>query len=343
MKAMVLHEFGKPLRLEERPIPQIAPDEVLIRVKACGTGLTLRWFRRGERAGGGTLPRITGHEVGGIVEKAGSLVTECKPGDRVTVSFYLFCGYCKFCVTGHETLCENLRGHIGIDIDGGYAEYMKVPARNVVLIPDGVGFAEAGITADAIATPWHVARERARIKPNDNVLVVGAGGGVGIHMVQVAKVFGARVIGTDVSDDKLAVVKQFGADEVINVKGKNMAEEVKKLTGGRGVDSAIDFVGMKDTLEGAIGSLAVAGTLVVVGVWPGTKIEVNPRDLINEKVLTGNRYATRQEIREALELVRRGVVKPVLLNKFPLEEANKAHELIDGMKLTGRAALIVSE
>jgi propanol-preferring alcohol dehydrogenase len=214
----------------------------------------------------------------------------------------------------------------------------------VVLIPDGVGFAEAGITADAIATPWHVAKERAKIKPNDNVLVVGAGGGVGIHMVQVAKIFGARVIGVDVSDEKLAVVKEYGADEVINVKGKNMADEVKKLTHGKGVDAAVDMVGVKDTLEGAIDSLAVAGTLVAVGVWPGTTIEIDPRHLTGKEiVLTGNRYATRQEIRESLELVRRGVVRPVLLNTFPLEQANKAHELIDEMRLTGRAALIIAE
>lgn len=343
MRAMVLHEFGKPLRLEERSIPEIGPDEVLIKVKACGTGLTLKWFRSGIR-GGGVLPRITGHEVGGIVERVGSLVTECKVNDRITVSFYLFCGHCKFCVVGRETLCENLRGHIGIDIDGGYAEYMKVPARNVVVIPNDVGFAEAGITTDAIATPWHVAKERASIKPNDTVLVVGAGGGVGIHMVQVAKVFGACVIGVDVSDEKLAVVKQYGADEVINAKDKDVVEEVKKLTNGKGVNVVVDFVGMKDTLEGAINSLAVAGTLVVVGVWPKTTIEINPRQLSSKEiVLTGNRYATRQEIRESLELVRRGLVKPAILNTFPLEEANKAHELIDEMKLTGRAVLIIEE
>ena len=342
MRAMVLQEFGKPLRLEERPIPEIGPDEVLVRVKACGTGLTLRWFRSGLR--GGVLPRITGHEVGGVVERIGSLVTECKPNDRVTVSFDLFCGHCRFCVTGRETLCENRRGHVGVTIDGGYAEYMKVPARNVVRIPDGVGFAEAGITADAIATPWHVAKERAKVKPNDNVLVVGAGGGVGIHMVQVAKIFGARVIGVDVSDEKLAVVKQYGADEVINIKEKSLADEVEKLTDGKGVDAAVDLVGVKDTIEGAIDSLAVAGTFVAVGVWPETIIELNPRQLIvKEIVLTGNRCVTRQEIRESLELVRRGVVRPVLLNTFPLEQANKAHQLIDEMKLTGRAALIISE
>ena len=342
MRAMVLHEFGKPLRLEERPIPEIGPDEVLIRVKACGMGLTNRWFITGER-GGGDLPRIIGHEIGGVVEKVGSLVTECKPYDRVTVSFYLFCGHCKFCVEGRETLCENRVGNVGRVIDGGYADYVKVPGHNVIQIPDEIGFAEAGIAADAIASPWHVAKERAKIKPNDNVLVVGAGGGVGIHMVQVAKAFGARVIGADISDEKLAVVKQYGADDVINSKEKDLAGEAKILTGGKGVDAAVDMVGTKETIESAINSLARAGTMVMLGIWPGTNIELNPEQLQGEKTLTRTQYATRQEIRESLELVRRGVVKPVILNTFPLEQTNKAHQLIDEMKLTGRAALIISE
>ena len=342
MRAMVLHEFGKPLRLEERPIPKIGSDEVLIRVKACGTGLTHKWFLTGLR-GDGDLPRVIGHEIGGVVKKVGPLVNECKPDDRVTVSFYLFCGYCKFCVEGRETLCENRKGNIGRVIDGGYADYVKVPGRNVIQIPDEVGFAEAGITSDAIASPWHVAKERAKIKPNDTVLVVGAGGGVGIHMVQVAKVFGARVIGVDVSDDKLAVVKQVGADDVINSKEKDLAGEVKTLTGGMGVNAAVDMVGTKETIEGAINSLAKAGTMVMLGIWPGTKIELNPEQLQGEKTVTRTQYATRQEIRESLELVRRGVVKPMILNTFPVEQANKAHQLIDEMKLTGRIALIISE
>ena len=342
MKAMVLREFGKPVRLEQRAIPQIGPDEVLIEVKACGTGLTLTHFRYG-RIPEMTLPRIIGHEVGGVVHEVGPLVNECKPGDRVTVSCYLFCGHCKFCMIGRETLCENLRGLIGVVIDGGYAEYMKVPARNIVHIPDEVGFAEAGITADAVATPWHVAKERAKIMPNDTVLVVGAGGGVGIHMVQVAKCFGARVIGVDVSDEKLEKVKELGTDAVINVTGKNMAEEVRKLTQGRGVDVAIDMVAIKETLESAVDSLAVGGTLVVVGFWPEVTIELNPsRFVTGELVLTGNRYATRQEIKESLELVKRGIVRPMVLNSFPLEEANEAHRFIDDMKLIGRTVLIVS-
>jgi D-arabinose 1-dehydrogenase-like Zn-dependent alcohol dehydrogenase len=341
MKAMVLKEWNGQLIPEERPIPQPGPLEVLIKVKACGVGLTLTNLKAGRI--GGSLPRIIGHEIGGVVEETGSLVTTCKPGDRVTVSFYITCGYCKWCIEGRETLCENFGGLVGAAIDGGYAEYVKVPGRNAIHIPEGVGFAEAGITTDAVATNWHVFKERAKTRPNDTVLVSGAGGGVGIHTVQVAKVFGARVIGADISDEKLEKVKEYGADEVINVKGKDLGEEVRKRTKGRGVDAAVDMVGTKETIEGCIRALARGGTFVAVGTPRDiTSLNFNPIQLlIEEIVVTGCRCATKQEIRESLELVRRGQVKPAVLQTFRLEEANKVHELIDNMKLSGRSAFIL--
>jgi propanol-preferring alcohol dehydrogenase len=304
----------------------------------CGTALTnLKAGRTG-----GTLPRIIGHEIGGVVEEIGSLVTTFKPGDRVAVSFYITCGYCRWCVEGRETLCENFGGQVGKDIDGGYAEYTKIPQRNVIQIPDGVGFAEAGVATDAVATNWHVFKERAKTKPNDTILVSGAGGGVGIHAVQVAKIFGAHVIGADISDDKLQKVKEYGADEVIHVKGKDLAQEVRRVTGGKGVDTAVDMVSSKETIEGCIKSLGRGGRLVVVGIPNDiTSLDFNPRHLITDEiVVTGCRCATKQEIRESLELVRRGLVKTAVLQTFRLEEANRVHELIDHMKLPGRSAFI---
>jgi D-arabinose 1-dehydrogenase-like Zn-dependent alcohol dehydrogenase len=341
MKAMVMHEWNGPYRLEDRPIPEVGPNDVLVKVKACGFGLTLTNLRAGRL--GGSVPRIIGHEIGGIVEEVGSTVTTCKPGDRVCNSFYLTCGYCKWCVSGRETLCENFGGYIGAAIDGGFAEYAKLPARNILPIPEGMGFAEAGVTTDAVATNWHVFNERAKIEPNDRVLVVGVAGGVGIHALQVAKVFGAHVIGVDVSDEKLELARKYGADEAINVLGKDMAKEVMALTDDRGVDAVVDMVCTKKTLEEGIRSLARGGTLVVVGVPRDIRsLDFDPmRLLLDELNLTGCRCATRQEIRESLELVRRGLVKPAIMNTFPLEEANKVQELIDNMKLPGRTALVL--
>ena len=341
MKAMVMKEWNGPYVLEDRPIPEIGPQDVLIKVKACGIGYTLTNLRAGRL--GGSVPRVIGHEIGGNVEKIGSMVTTCKPGDRVCVSFYLTCGHCKWCVVGRETLCQNFGGYIGAAVDGGFAEYVRIPERNVLPIPEGVGFAEAGVTTDAVATNWHVFKERTRTKPNDVVLVVGAGGGVGIHTVQVAKVFGAHVIGVDVSDEKLEFAKAYGADEVVNVTGKKMAQEVLRITAGAGVDAVVDMVSTRDTIEEGIKSLGRGGTLVLVGVPHGVNsLDFEPWRLIKDELnLTGCRCATRQEIRESLELVRRERVRPAVMNVFLLEEANKAQGLIDEMALLGRTVLVM--
>lgn len=340
MKAMVIEEWNGPYVLEERPIPQIGPLDVLIKIRACGIGYTLTNLRAGRL--GGSVPRIIGHEIGGIVEGIGSMVTTCKPGDRVCVHFYITCGHCKWCINGRETLCENFGGYVGAAIDGGFAEYAKLPERNVLPIPEGVGFAEAGITTDAVATNWHVFKERCKTKPNDRVLVIGAGGGVGVHTVQVAKVFGAHVIGVDVSDEKLELAKKHGADEVINVDEEDMSRKVMKITAGGGVDAVVDMVCTKETLEEGIKSLGVGGTLVVVGVPQNvTSLDFDPgRFLREELIITGSRCATRQEIKESLELVKRGIVTPVVINTFPLDEANKVQPLIDRMELPGRTAFV---
>lgn len=340
MKAMVMKEWNGPYVREDRPIPEVGSLDVLIKVKACGIGYTLTNLRAGRL--GGSVPRIIGHEIGGIVEDVGSMVTTCKPGDRVCVHFYLTCGRCRWCVNGRETLCEDFGGYVGAAIDGGFAEYASLPERNILPIPEGVGFAEAGITTDAVATNWHVFKERCKTKPNDRVLVVGAGGGVGIHAVQVAKVFGAQVIGVDVSDEKLELAQKYGADEVINVAGKEMSQEVMKITAGGGVNAVVDMVSTRQTLEAGIKSLGVGGTLVVVGVpYEVTSLDFEPMRLLRDELnLTGCRCATRQEIRESLELVRRGIVRPAVVNTFPLDEANRVQDLIDGMELLGRTVFV---
>ena len=337
---MVMKEWNGPYELEDRPVPAVGPLEVLIKVKACGIGYTLTGLRAGYN--GGSLPRIIGHEIGGIVEDTGSMVTMCKKGDRVCVSFYLTCGHCKWCVNGRETLCDNFGGFVGAAIDGGFAEYAKIPERNVIAIPEGVGFAEAGVTTDAVATNWHVFKERCQTKPNDCVLVIGAGGGVGIHTVQVAKAFGAHVIGVDVSEEKLELALSYGADEIVNVTGKEMSREVLRITDGKGVDAVIDMVSTKKTIEEGIRSLGRGGTLVLVAVprgFSGFDME-SSRFIFDEIVITGCRCATRQEIRESLELVKKGVVRPAVINTFPLEEINRVQELIDRMELTGRTVIV---
>jgi propanol-preferring alcohol dehydrogenase len=343
---MVLRELGGPVRLEELPIPKIGPNDVLIRVRATGVGLTVVIMI----ANPGLVtayPRIPGHEVAGEVIEVGSEVTTVKEGDRVTCHFYLTCKVCPYCRSGRETLCANFRGYVGMACDGGYAEYMAIPAVNLCPIPPDVSDLEAAIAADAICTPLHACREEARISPGDQVLIVGAGGGVGIHMVQMAKLCGGYVLAADLSDAKLEMAGAVGADELIDVRREELSKQLLAKTEGRGVDAAIDLVASSETLEACIRSLARAGRLVIIGNRPqavfGTDptFRVNPQLMLNRMLeIHGSRYVSLAELAQTLELLRQRRIRAIVTRKFPLEGAEEAHQLLRQNALVGRAALI---
>ncbi|OLD99684.1 MAG: hypothetical protein AUG80_04420 [Candidatus Rokubacteria bacterium 13_1_20CM_4_68_9] len=186
MHAQVLHEWGGEVRYETVARPSVVAGEVLIEVEACSVGLTVLNYMSGNHSRRPEdLPRIPGHEIVGRVIATGDGVSSPRVGERVLTHFYLFCGACDLCHLGHEPLCRNLAGQVGVARDGGYAEYVALPARNCIAVPDGVSPIAATAIPDAIATPLHVSR-RAAIAPSDSVMVIGAAGGVGIHMVQMA-------------------------------------------------------------------------------------------------------------------------------------------------------------
>ncbi|MFQ5860716.1 MAG: alcohol dehydrogenase catalytic domain-containing protein [Dehalococcoidia bacterium] len=347
MKALVLHEQGGPLSLEEMPAPQPGPGEVLVRVRACGLGLTLVWNRKGRGFARGDaadkLPRIIGHEIAGDVAEVGPGVISFKPGDRVNVYFYLTCGDCRWCNVGREDLCDNFAGYVGRQIDGGLAEYVKLPVRNLCHIPPEMGYVDAAVTADAISTPVHVLRERAQVRAPETVLVLGAGGGVGIHMVQMAKVLGARVIAVDISAEKLALAREMGADELINAREVAFDEEARRLTKGRGVDVVVEMVGKRETLEASLRSLGKGGRLVFVGFYEsGAELTFRPISLVGtEIILTGSKYCTRQQLAEAVELVAQGRIRPVVTRTCTLEEADEVLQSIERMETVGRACVVL--
>jgi propanol-preferring alcohol dehydrogenase len=344
MKALVLKEVGGPLTLEEVPRPQPGPGEALVRVRACGLGLTLVWNRSGRGGASGKLPRIIGHEIAGDVTEVGPSVEGFAPGDRVNVYYYLICGNCRWCNRGRDDLCDRQAGVVGRQIDGGLAEYVKLPVRNLCQIPPEVSYEDAAVTADAVATPVHVLRERAHLRAPDTVLVVGAGGGVGIHMVQMARVLGAsQVIAVDITAEKLALATQNGADAVINSAEVGFDEEVLRLTKGRGVDVVVEMVGVPATLERSLRSVGKGGRLVLVGTYD-TKaaLPVTQDSLRGECTVTGSRYCARHELAEAVDLVAQGRIRPTITRTCRLEEADDVLRSIERMELAGRACAVLS-
>jgi propanol-preferring alcohol dehydrogenase len=344
MKALVLHSPNAPFELEERPVPKPRPDELLVRVRACGVGLTVHHARVGNAPS--SLPVIPGHEIAGEVVEVGSAAEGFAVGDRVTPHFYLFCGRCRYCLTQREPLCENTGGYIGRQCDGGYAEYVALPARNFVKIPAGLPYddrpAEVAVICDAIATPYKVNR-RAQIKPLEDVLVVGAGGGVGIHMVQLARLAGGRVLAADRGEAKLAAARDAGAHETIDALAGPIEPRARKLTDGRGVDVVIDFVVSPETLQAGFDALAPSGRLVILGGRRGAQLPVDAFRMLNgELSILGSRYVTRQDIVDSLELVRRGLVRPIVSRTFALEEVEQAHEILDRGEMIGRAAMVLA-
>ncbi len=347
MRAMLLYELGGRLKPADVPMPKPGVSDALVRVRAAGVGLTLAIMRSNPGLVTG-YPRIIGHEVAGEVVEVGSEVDAVRAGDRVTCHFYLTCKVCRFCRSGRETLCPNFKGYVGMACDGGFAEYMALPALNLCRLPAGLGYLDAAIAADAICTPLHVCRAEAQVGPGDDILIVGAGGGVGVHMVQMARLCGGRVLAVDLGAEKLAMAEEVGADAVIDAAATpNWVPEVLARTEGRGVDAAIDLVATAVTLPMCLAGLARAGRLVIVGNRPKAVFKADPTFPVDPGTVLhkgleihGSRYVSMAELAQTLEIVRQGRVRPIVTRTFPLEGADEALRLVEEGRVVGRAALV---
>lgn len=347
MKAMVLHDWvskwGSNLRLEDVSIPKLGPTDVLVKVKACGVGLSVSNFMMGAIGKNpALLPKIPGDEITGTVAEAGTAVQGFNVGDRVIVYIFVTCDKCKYCVSGRQDLCVNFGGWIGRHLNGGYAEYVKVPSSCLFKLPDEVSFVDGTVVNTALAATVHALESRAQIQFGETVLIIGAAGGVGVHMSQLAKLYGARVIGVDVDDEKLKRTADLGVDVRINASTSDVPEEVKKATSGGGADIAVDLVGSPKTLSDALNSLGRAGRLVNLTSHLGVKFEVPSAKLVLEEIaLTGSRYTTKHEFLKALELIRIGRVKPVISDRSTLSEVERLHILLAENKLFGRGVMVL--
>lgn len=341
MRAFVVEKFGNRLELKDKPTPTVGPGEALVRVKACGMGLTLSWIRLGRMSG--SAPRVIGHEIAGVVEQVGEGVTNVSIGDSVAVYFYLTCGKCEYCLTNRETVCTNFKGNVGTRTDGGLAEYVKLPSENLFKFSkERLSYSDASIISDAIATPLHIAKRRAMVRPLDRVMIIGAGGGVGIHMVQMARLFGAEVYAADISSDKLELAAKYGATHLIDVSQGRVVETVKRLTNDKGVNTVIDFASRPATISSGFSSLSPHGKLVLLGHFhPEDPLHIgDPQDVIRKEIsILGSRYATKQEFRDAIEIVERGLIKPVVTARYKFEEADKALLDVEEGRIAGRAVV----
>ena len=344
MKAMVLAGPNRPFELTTRPDPLPGPGEAVARVISCGSGLTIQHVKAGRRPGV-KFPRIIGHEITGEIVAVGAGVSGLAVGDAVTAYYYLNCGHCRWCLANLEPLCAHSGGNVGLDCDGGYAEYIKLPAHIFIKLPEGLDYkehpAEIGVITDALATPFKVL-SRARVKPGETVAVFGAGGGLGIHQVMMAKWAKARVIAVDTAAEKFDACRKAGADAVVNPRDGDVVGALKDLTDGEGVDVVVDYVSATATLEAGAKALGRRGRLVTLG-GAGQPFQASAMDLLHkEQELLGSRYVTRAEILATLDIVARGEVWPLVTDVRPLEEAEAVHERVERGEVIGRAALRVA-
>jgi NADPH:quinone reductase-like Zn-dependent oxidoreductase len=342
VKAIVMERHGDPSALQYKDYaePVIGPDEVLVRVRACALNHLDLWVRRGLPGVAIPLPHIPGSDVSGEVAKIGAAVRTVKVGQRVVLAPGVTCGRCSACIAGQDNRCREFT-NLGYRIDGGCAEFVKCPEVNCMPYPENLDWVNAAAVPLVFLTAWHMLVNRAELQPGEDVLVLAAGSGVGMAAVQIAKFFGARVIATAGTEEKLEKAKQLGADDVVHHGKMEIDKEVRKLTGNRGVDVVFEHVGTA-TWEKSVKSLAPSGRLVTCGATTGFDAKLDLRFLFTRQLsLLGSYMGTKDELRTVLKLVAQGRLKPIVDRVFPLGECAAAHAYLEAGKQFGKVVLSV--
>lgn len=340
MKAVILREFGGPenLRFECLPDPVPARGEVLLRVRACGVCYHDLIARRGRL--GGIPPMVLGHEVVGEVIGLGEGAEGWKVGDRAATLQRMSCGSCEFCKQNRSSLCKVDRRFFGEEIPGGYATLMTAPVLGLCPVPDSLSWPDAATVCCTTGTAVHVCRTRGRIRDGETVLVTGASGGVGMQAIQICRLSGARVIAITSSHTKVASLEAAGAEHVVVAPDLDFASEVKRLTGGAGVDVALEIVGSAAFAQ-TLRCMAPGGRLVIVGNLDTANVDLNPGlVIVKELELIGAYATTKDEMALAFDLTARGRVKSCVSEVLPLQEAGAVHFRLENRQIAGRAVLM---
>ena len=341
MKALILKGPNEPFIFEDVPDPIPQNGEAVAKILACGSGLTIQHVKAGRTKV--NFPIIIGHEITAeIIELRGDC-GELKVGMPVTAYFYLTCGHCKWCKINRETLCDNFKGYIGRQINGGYAEYISLPAKNFIPIPLSINYKEnpieTGIISDAIATPLKVIK-KARIGITDKVGVIGAGGGLGIHMLRMLNLYNVKTIAIETKQIKEKSCRDSGASEFINPNSNSKKEVIEDFTNNCGLDVVIDFVSSKSSLETGTELLGSGGRLITLG-GSGEFFNIDSGNMLLKEIeIIGSRYCSKQEVIDSLNLVSRGLITPLVTEKVSHYQANDLHERIEKGNVIGRAGII---
>ncbi|GAA4227485.1 acryloyl-coenzyme A reductase [Actinomadura meridiana] len=346
MKAVVALETGPPsvMKWTDAEPPKPARDECVVKVEACGACMHEVLVRRGDRTGGTGFPIIPGHEVVGEVVEIGADVVDFAVGDRVVSNQrQRVCGKCRECRTGRETRCPRkvFLGDIGLN--GGYAELVAVSDGSLVKVPAGLTSPDVAVASCAIGTVLNALRDVAHVELGETVLVTGAGGGIGLHAIQLAKASGARVVAQTTSPGKVEAVRDAGADEILLVeRGADYSKDVMEATGGRGCDIVLENVGAASFLS-SVKTVGMHGRLVLIG-----EVQKKPPQVVADLVgwrgrdisILSAASTTKRQLEDVLTLMERGVVNPVVTDTLPMSEASRAHEILESGSVTGRILLV---
>ncbi len=342
MKAVVYTQHGGPevLRLQEMPSPAVGPNDVLVRVRAVALNHLDIWIRQGLPRLNVTFPHIPGADVAGIVEEVGSAVSTVRPGQEVVIAPGISCGVCSYCVSGEDNLCRSY-SILGEHRHGGFAEFVSVPEANVLPKPLHLTFEEAAAIPLVFLTAWNMLVTNGRIRFGDEVLIWGAGSGVGSAGIQIAKLFNARVIAVAGAPWKLEKAKSLGADEGIDYREQDVPEEIKRLTGRRGMDIVFDHVGAA-TWQTSLKVLGRGGRLVTCGATSGPEATTDIRYIYSRKLsIHGTWMGTKRELYEVMRLVEAKKLRPVVHQVFPLERAAEAQTMMVRSEHFGKMVLRV--
>jgi len=343
MKAAAFHKPGGPenIQISEVPDPQPAPDQILIKVKACALNHFDLLVLREADPETFPFPFWGGADISGVVAQVGNSVSQFQTGDRVLINPGLYCGECEHCSAGEESLCESY-GIIGDSAPGGFAEYITVNEENVLKLPDGIPFEEAAAVPLVFQTAWRALMTRAAIQPGEDVLILGASGGVGSAAIQIAKLAGARVFAVTSSDEKTGLARDLGADLVLNRNSGNIWEKLAELTDQRGVDVVLENVGAA-TWDKSLRSLVRGGRLVTVGRTTGALAETDIKLIFWKQLqVIGSTMANQKEFSDVMAHFFQGDLKPVIDSIFPLEQAREAYQRLEGGAHFGKIILKIT-